>query len=251
MLYGGHVKDLEDLEFLQNQGFELGEVIFGARRNGRYWVELGIREECRPGFLLIAHGPQEGPPNDIAHLWNSYYVALESTIQAAAEMGIAFLTVHLWMDPRFVKPEVRKEKTKALKEIVRIGHRYGVVISLENLSESAADLVSVLEAVPDLSLTMDVGHGQLLTRLNTAFGIIRELSSAIRHVHLHDNRGGTGVKDDLHLAIGQGIIDFQAILGALIESGYDGTATLELERIDLVPSREEVRRMVNNIERPT
>lgn len=251
MLYGGHVKDLEDLEFLQNQGFELGEVIFGAGRNGRRWIELGIRERCRPGFLLIAHGPREGPPNDIPHLWNGYCVEIETTIQEVAELGIAFLTIHLWMDPRFVKSEVREEKTKALKEILRIGRRNGVVVSLENLSESSANLLSVLEAVPDLAVTLDVGHGQLLTNENTSFGIIQDLSSAIRHVHLHDNRGGSGVKDDLHLPIGKGIVDFPAILGALLLSGYDGTVTLELDRADLIPSRNEVVRMVKSIERPT
>jgi sugar phosphate isomerase/epimerase len=102
----------------------------------------------------------------------------------------------------------------------------------------------VTEAVPGLGLTLDVGHAELITRKNRSFEIIERLRDSICHVHLHDNRGGRGSDDDLHLPIGQGIIDFTRVLEALTISGYKGTMTLELEHKDLDASRQIVRTMV-------
>jgi sugar phosphate isomerase/epimerase len=46
---------------------------------------------------------------------------------------------------------------------------------------------------------------------------------------LHDNNGGTAVKDYLHLPIGEGSIDFTAILDALYAKGYEGGFSFELK----------------------
>jgi sugar phosphate isomerase/epimerase len=249
MRYGGHVKSLADLEFLQDKRFDLGELVLGSREACTYSLDLNIRDRCKPDFLLIAHGPREGPPNDAHHLWNSYYPALQETVRTVAQLGIRFLTVHLWLDRRFIKPAVLPEKTRLLKDIHAYGREQDVAISLENLSEAARDIRAAMTAVPELSITLDVGHGQLLTQVNTSFEIIEEFHSSIRHIHLHDNNGGSGVKDDLHLPIGQGIVDFTGIVEALIRYGYDGTMTLELEREDLELSREKILDIVDSVER--
>ena len=51
----------------------------------------------------------------------------------------------------------------------------------------------------------------------------------IRHVHLHDNWGGQSQDDDLHLPIGDGTLDFRAIVASQMSTGYDGTITLEVK----------------------
>ena len=51
----------------------------------------------------------------------------------------------------------------------------------------------------------------------------------IRHFHLHDNWGGQSQDDDLHLPIGDGTLDFRAIVASLMSTGYDGTITLEVK----------------------
>ncbi len=143
--------------------------------------------------------------------------------------------------------EAREEKRSFLTAICAYASENGVLIGLENLSETAADLGPVLEAVPDLGLTLDIGHGQLLASTNTSFDIIERLSASIKHIHVHDNRGGRGVKDDLHLPIGEGIIDFQKIFGALMNKGYNGTVTLELENEVLESSRKLIQEIVCNM----
>jgi sugar phosphate isomerase/epimerase len=251
MLYGGHVKAHDDIGYLQDLKFDLGEVVLRNAASRAYWLDSEITNKFDSGFFLIAHGPREGPPNDIGHLWGNYYPALQETVSVVHRLGIEFLTIHLWLDPRFVGSEAREEKQSLLRALCAYGRENGVLISLENLSETATDLGPVLEAVPDLGLTLDVGHGQLLTDTNTSFGIIENLSACIKHIHLHDNRGGRGVKDDLHLPLGDGIIDFPGIFERLVKKGYDGTVTLELEKEVLESSRKRIRQIVCNANRPS
>ncbi len=250
MLYGGHVKALDDIGYLQGLKFDLGEVVLGNTESRAYWLDSGIKNEFDSSFFLIAHGPREGPPNNIKHLWEDYYPALQETVGVVHRLGIEFLTIHLWLDPRFVNSAAREEKQSFLKTVCGYGRQNGVLVSLENLSETATDLEHILEAVPDLGLTLDVGHGQLLTDTNTSFDIIDNLSASIKHIHLHDNRGGQGVKGDLHLPLGDGIIDFQGIFEALAKKGYDGTVTLELEKEVLGSSRKKIREIVCDINGP-
>lgn len=247
MQFGAHVKSLDDIAVLREMGFDLGEVLLKDRKALEYWRESDVRTKLDGDFFLVAHGPREGPPNDLENLWNHYRPALRETLIVAAGLEIRLLTVHLWMDPRFVKPEVLSEKRRALSEVCRFAHELGVVVSLENLSECADDLNQALEEIPELSITLDVGHGQLLTGTNTAYDIIEKLIERVAHVHLHDNRGGGGVKDDLHLPIGNGIIDFPSILGALVRRGYDGTITLELELEDLRSSTVKVKSFLRDL----
>jgi sugar phosphate isomerase/epimerase len=244
MLYGGHVNSPEDIDFLKENDFDFGEVILRNSDSRRFWTDSKIHNTFESGFFLIAHGPREGPPNDVKGLWKKYYPALQETIDVAKHMGIGFLTIHMWMDPRFVWGHVRKEKNEILRQVVAYGDANNVNIGLENLSENALDLKAALDAVPDLGITLDVGHGQLLSETNTSFAIIEKLADSIRHVHLHDNRGGQGVLDDLHLPIGEGIVEFPRILRALVSKGYDRTLCFELKNDEINESSARVKALV-------
>jgi sugar phosphate isomerase/epimerase len=247
MLFGGHVRHPEDIDFLQALEFDFGEVIIRDKASRAVWSESNVRSPGNEGFFLLAHGPHEGPPNDPKNLWNTYVPALIETTDIAHRMNINLLTIHMWVDHRFVKRSVIEEKKNALRQVIDFGRQRNVSVSLENLSESATDLEAVLAVIPDLVLTLDVGHGQLLAETNTSFEILERLSPFIRHIHLHDNRGGKGVEDDLHLPIGDGIIDFHGILGSLKHRGYDGTMTLELERDWLAEGRRTVQRLLDSL----
>jgi sugar phosphate isomerase/epimerase len=52
--------------------------------------------------------------------------------------------------------------------------------------------------------------------------------------------------DDLHLPVGEGIVDFATILGALVNSGYNETLTFELKDHELLTS---LSRILDLIER--
>jgi sugar phosphate isomerase/epimerase len=73
--------------------------------------------------------------------------------------------------------------------------------------------------------------------------LIRHFSRRLKHVHLHDNRGGHA---DLHLALGMGDMDMPAQVRVLRTSGYDETITLEVfarDRHFLAYSRDRLRQL--------
>jgi sugar phosphate isomerase/epimerase len=139
------------------------------------------------------------------------------------------------------------EKIRALKEIVEYGRKNSVAINLENLSETAEDFEPVINQVPDLGLTLDVGHANLDGSENKSIPIIEKFGKLIRHVHLHDNRGGQSKDDDLHLPIGDGTVDFQGIMASLLRAGYQGTMTLEVRQGFQGAGRISVEALVNEI----
>jgi sugar phosphate isomerase/epimerase len=122
----------------------------------------------------------------------------------------------------------------------------GVTLCIENLSEHAPHLAPALERLPRLAITLDLGHGEILSQPNAAYGIIERFPRRIRHVHLHDNYGGNTVQDDLHLPIGQGNIDFSSILRSLLAAGYDGRFSFEVPREHVIQCREAIRTMLHD-----
>ena len=143
-------------------------------------------------------------------------------------LDMSLLTLHLWFDARFVKEEVITFKVGLLRHFIQKAADYGITVCLENLSETASHMVVPFTEHPLLNLTLDLGHAQLLTEMNTSYGFIERYPERIKHVHLHDNRGGDSYQDDLHLLPGEGIVDFQKVFERLRAMDYDRTITMEL-----------------------
>jgi len=180
------------------------------------------------GLYYLCHGPREGDPNDIATLEAVYFNKLLHVLRIMSESGMRLLTVHLWMDPRFVPEKTIIYKTGFLGRLEDRARDYGIAVCLENLSETADHLAEVFAAVPLLNLTLDLGHAELLSEQNTSFGFLEKCPERIKHIHLHDNLGGSSPNDDLHLPVGKGTIDFHPIFEELGALPYTGTMTLEL-----------------------
>lgn len=76
-----------------------------------------------------------------------------------------------------------------------------------------------------LGLCLDVGHCVVTGDLPIA-GQIRDLAPRLVHVHLDDCAAGVHE----HVLFGHGDLDLRSTLNALIETGYDGMAAVELSR---------------------
>ena len=116
----------------------------------------------------------------------------------------------------------------------------GLVLCIENLSERYYHFMPMFDKVPDLKMTLDIGHGQLLSRENTSFGFIENCFSRIEHIHVHDNRGGKSPKDDIHLPLGEGIVDYGRIFRLLAEKGYESTMTMEVKLADMAKTKDAI-----------
>jgi sugar phosphate isomerase/epimerase len=174
---------------------------------------------------------------------------LARCLRCFAELGAKWMNVHPdrhtpWHDRRFYI----KGNIESLECLLRDSEKYGVGLMVENLPgdyNSAAQLGELLDPLPELGLHLDIGHANLQVSKNTTQEILDAHGRRLRHVHLHDNRGGHA---DLHLPLGAGTVDVKGAVGALRQCGYDGTITLEVftpDRHHLLYSRDVLRGLWN------
>ena len=121
--------------------------------------------------------------------------------------------------------------TTFFKTLAQMGEKYGVRIAIKNLMRSferGEELKSIIEAVGDenFGACVDTGHCNLSAE--TAPDMIRALGSRLIALHLNGNHGDF----NQHIIPGMDQIDWQSILEALADIGYDGDFTIQASSHD-------------------
>ena len=131
----------------------------------------------------------------------------------------------------FVAETVHQYAAASLHVIINEASRLGLTLCLENMFPRYGsyfrpdDFTKVLNAQPDLRITLDVGHANIQSpKGKRIFDFISTLGKRIGHVHFSDN---LGLRDD-HLPLGKGTIPHAKVVQALRGCGYDDTLTLEV-----------------------
>ena len=75
------------------------------------------------------------------------------------------------------------------------------------------DYEQIFSEVPDAMLLLDIAHAFYLSGEEGVLYFINNFSQKIRHVHLCDNTG----KDDDHLFLGKGEINFKKFITEVVE----------------------------------
>jgi sugar phosphate isomerase/epimerase len=172
---------------------------------------------------------------------------LKKCIDVFAAIGARWMNVH--PDPRahfHSRPFVVKQNVESMRELIEHGKPKNVGLMVENIPgefNNARNLGELLGALPELGLHLDIGHCNLLVPTNTTAEILEQYGDRIRHVHLHDNNGGSA---DLHLPLGVGTMDIPKQLNCLKQAGYDGYITLEVfseDKFYLEYSRDVLRKL--------
>ncbi|MDZ4801280.1 MAG: sugar phosphate isomerase/epimerase family protein [Bryobacteraceae bacterium] len=172
---------------------------------------------------------------------------LRRCLDVFAEVGVKWMNLHPDRHtPMHDRGFYIGRNLQSIHELQQHAEDTGVGLMIENLPgdfNSAPQLGELLEAVPELGLHLDIGHANLIVPHNTTGEILHAWGSRLRHVHLHDNKGGHA---DLHLPLGAGTLDVRQSLKHLIDCGFDGTITLEVftpDRHFFAYSRDVLRRM--------
>lgn len=241
---GGRAHTLEEIDAVGRQGYPFAEINIDDPDEALSQTDELMKLKDKYGLYYLAHYPNEGNPSDADKLRELFVPKMKRLLEVTHHLGISKGTMHFWMDRRFAQPSLVSAKIKLMSEMVEHAGRNGVQLCLENLTSQYDSFAAVFDAVPELKMTLDIGHAELLSETNTSFGFIEHLSHMIEHVHVHDNMGGTTVKDDLHLPLGEGIVDYPGILAHLKKSGYASTLTLEVKPPDMARTREAVIRHV-------
>jgi len=242
---GGTARSPDDVVLLNELGLQFAEIPITNPAHFQRRIEeyKALREKL--GLYYLCHGPREGDPNNADTLENAYLPKLMHILSIMPELDMSLLTLHLWLDPRFVVPDLIAYKVGFLKRVLQRAGDSDITVCIENLSENAARMAPIFGALPSLNLTLDLGHAQLLSDKNTSFGFIEKFPDRIKHIHAHDNLGGDSSDDDLHLPVGKGVVDFDAIFPSLNQIGYPGTITLELKPEEIRENLDRVRQLLN------
>lgn len=151
----------------------------------------------------------------------------------------------------FVMDLAGRYAMESLAAIVEKALDLGLNLCLENMFPRTRfcvevdDFKRIFERWPHLKMTLDTGHANIASpRGERILKFIETFPDRIGHVHVSDNLG----KEDNHLPIGSGAINFVKIVKALKRIGYDDTVTFEVfttDRAYLKISREKFMDMWN------
>ena len=181
-------------------------------------------------------------------------VSIQETLdalEAGVELGIEKVVLHpgyITGLGKFLLDKAKGYGMESIETILNKATSLGLTLCLENMFPQAHflskphEFQEVFESFPDLRLALDIGHANLGGGKNKSSEFIHQYGYRIGHIHANDNFG----KEDNHLPVGAGIIDFEKILKELNEARYDETLTLEIfskDRDYLKISKDKIKRI--------
>jgi sugar phosphate isomerase/epimerase len=154
---------------------------------------------------------------------------LKRCLDLFAEVGARWMNLHPDRHaPMHDRAFYIRRNIESLNDLQEHAEKVGVGLMIENLPgdfNDAWQLGELLNPLPWLGLHLDIGHANLMVPRNTTEEILHAHGKRLRHVHLHDNRGGHA---DLHLPLGAGTLDVHSAIRALKQCGFNDTITLEV-----------------------
>ena len=219
----------------------------------RYGLGLELADFCYPPSMSDAavRATAAEKTRDIAHLWfhapfgefcacavdpavrELAVLRYRQALECALALGVRRIVIHggflphVYFSEWYVAQSVDFWK-EFLHEVPQ-----DVTLALENVLEPSPDtLVAIAQGVndPRLGLCLDAGHANTCISSVPPVQWLAPMQPWLRHVHLHNNRGG----DDLHDALGIGSIDMVRFLTEL--DALCPQASVTLENPDCAPS---------------
>ena len=159
-------------------------------------------------------------------------IELIKIMNMASELDIKTVTIHPGLYSMVVSGLEDRSimaAKRSLRTLDRMAQECGVRLCVENmpgfrffLGQTAEQMSELLEGT-NLPICLDIGHANTTGQLNE---IIDTLGNRIMNVHIHDNDG----KQDQHLTIGEGTVDFDDCLKRL--SSYGGRYIIECKTLE-------------------
>jgi sugar phosphate isomerase/epimerase len=252
---------LEELEGIAGLGFDYMELAMDPPQ-AHYKVIHEQREDllkalARLQMGLICHLPTFVSTADLTDgLREASVVEVLESLKVAAALKAMKVVLHpgsIRGMGVLVMDQSRRYALRSLEIIAEKADQLGLDVCLENMFPQThsllapEDFVEVFKRFPKLRLTLDTGHAHMSDKGgNTALDFIKDFQDRIGHIHANDNFG----REDIHLPIGAGTVDFPQIIRALKGIGYNETITLEVfsrDRDYLKLSREKLAQMFDTL----
>ncbi len=219
---------LKEIEWIGRNGFDFVDLFLEEDKATPERIDIKKTRELLETYNLGVMGhtawyiPTGSP---IKALRDAAVSELKRYLEVFAELGVEYVNIHAnWPGGLFTDREGVKFQIETLKKLIKVAEGFGIDLMLEPLDtrfDTVRNISSILKAIPELYLHLDIGHTSLHGRRPEDF--IRKFHNRLKHVHLHDNNKAK----DLHLPLGCGSIEWERILKVL-KRYYDGTITLEV-----------------------
>lgn len=244
---------LKEIEWIGEMGFDFVDLtleppLAEARRLDLRAVRSALENS---GLSVVGHTAYYLPLcSPFESLRQAAVQELKFCIEAFAQLGVRWMNLHPDRNaPLHDRKFIIDRNLQSLRELLPIAQQYNIGLMIENLPGSyntARQVSELLDPVPELGLHLDIGHANLLVELNSTDELLAAYGKRLRHVHLHDNKGGNA---DLHLPLGSGTLETDHYIRSLQAVGYDDTITLEVftpDRRHLQYSLEVLRQLWND-----
>lgn len=241
---------LQEIEWIAAMGLGFIDLTLEPPMAASWKVDrAAVRRSLeRHGLGVVGHTAFYLPiASGIEEIRRASLEELRRCVDVFAGIGARWMNVHPDRHAPMHDRRFFVEKNLAtLGELLPYAAERGIGLMVENLPgdfNTARDLGELLDPLPGLGLHLDIGHANLLVVQSTVEELLSAYGSRLRHVHLHDNKGGAA---DLHLPLGTGSVDVRRAVRSLKVLGYDGTITLEVFTPDphhLIYSRDLLQRV--------
>lgn len=153
---------------------------------------------------------------------------MERTFPVFAAVGVSLVNIHPDHGQRTVgisRDDCLRWNVEAFAALAPRAAAHSLRLMVENVPgayETVAQFGALLDADVRLGWHFDIAHAQV--RGNRAHDFLTAFGERLVHVHLSDNTG----REDSHLPLGGGRLDWKRLVRAVKRAGYDGTVTLEV-----------------------
>lgn len=144
------------------------------------------------------------------------------------QLDCRLMNVHIGSVHRFFSSDALPWYAELLKRLAEEAGKSGIGVMVEHQNASPQQmelLEGILREVPEVKFHLDVGHANIgsASLSDSLSWMLKRFGKRLAHVHISDNNS----KEDLHLPLGAGTINFSHV-ARLLRGKYDGTITLEV-----------------------
>jgi sugar phosphate isomerase/epimerase len=223
---------VQEIEWIAGMGFGFIDLTLEPPKAASWKVDRGLILQAleRHRLGIVGHTAFYLPlASGIEEIRRAALQELRRCVDVFAQVGARWMNLHPdrhapMHDRRFFV----QKNLETIGELLPYAVSKGIGLMIENLPgdfNTAREIGELLDPFPELGLHLDIGHANLMVSHSTVPELLEAYGTRVRHVHLHDNKGGGA---DLHLPLGTGTVDLRGAVRLLQKVGYDGTITLEV-----------------------
>ncbi len=190
----------------------------------------GLRFICYTFVVDLSHSDRQKLDAGLA--------AVREGLEVACVLGAPVVMIPIGRKQEYARAEQRKLTMAGLSEAVRLGREYGIKVTTEHFVCQApfiatSDMQELLASVPGMYITFDAGC--VLAAGENPLDGYSAIQDKVIHAHFKDyvvaDTGMEGL-DGKHYKpalIGEGSVDYPALVKAMQSAGYNGYVNIEYE----------------------